>query len=72
MQAIKDQFDVLYEEGKNHGRVMAIALHPFIISAPFRMKYFLKALEYICKHKKVWLTTGGEIAAWYYENYLKS
>jgi len=70
MQAIKDQFDVLYEEGKNHGRVMAIALHPFIISAPFRMKYFAKALEYIRKRKNVWITTGGEIADWYYKNYL--
>jgi allantoinase len=70
MQAIKDQFDVLYEEGKTHGRVMAIALHPFIISAPFRMKYFVKALEYVCKKKNVWITTGGEIADWYYKNYM--
>src|SRR5437867_10935532 len=47
LQAIQDQFDVLYEEGKVNGRVMSIALHPFIISVPHRYKYFAQALEYI-------------------------
>jgi len=72
LQAIQDQFDVLYEEGKVNGRVMAIALHPFIISVPHRHKYFAKALEYICRHKEVWLATGSEIANWYYDHYLNS
>lgn len=72
MQAIKDQFDVLYEEGKANGKVMAIAVHPFIISVPFRHKYFVQALEYIARQKEVWLTTGGEIAKWYYDNYYPS
>ncbi len=36
------------------------------------MKYFAKALEYIAKRKKVWITTGGEIADWYYKNYLEA
>jgi allantoinase len=72
MQAIKDQFDVLYEEGKTNGRVMAIAVHPFIINVPYRHKYFVQALEYIARQKDVWLTTGGEIANWYYKNYYKA
>ena len=72
LQAIKDQFDVLYEEGKTNGRVMAIALHPFIISVPYRHKYFAEALEYICRHREVWLATGSEIANWYYDHYLNS
>ncbi len=72
LQAIKDQFDVLYEEGKTNSRVMAIALHPFIISVPYRHKYFVEALEYICRHKEVWLATGSEIANWYYDHYLNS
>jgi allantoinase len=69
MRAIMDQFDVLYEEGKDSGRVMAIAVHPFIVNVPFRHKYFVKALEYIARQKDVWLTTGGEIADWYYQHY---
>jgi hypothetical protein len=26
-------------------------------------------LEYIAGQKEVWLTTGGEIAQWYYDHY---
>lgn len=70
-QAIKDQFDVLYEEGKEPGnaKVMAIALHPFLTGLPFRSKYLDNALEYITDHEDVWVTTGDEIAEHYIENY---
>jgi allantoinase len=61
-----DQFDVLYEEGAQSARVMALALHPFVISQPFRQKYLNKILEYIAGHPHVWLTTSDEIAEWYY------
>ena len=33
----KDQFDRLYEEGAESGRVMCIALHPFLIGQPHRI-----------------------------------
>lgn len=68
-QLICDQFDVLYEEGERSGRVMALALHPFLTGHPFRARWFDKALSYITGHDRVWLTTGGEIARWYYEHY---
>jgi allantoinase len=68
-QAICDQFDVLYAEGAGSGRVMSIALHPYIIAQPYRVKYLERALQYITRHKDVWLTTGGEIADWYYQHY---
>ena len=64
-QIVVDQFDQLYEEGATSGRVMCLALHPFIIGQPFRHKYLVKALEYICSHDGVWKTTGDEIAHWY-------
>lgn len=70
-EAIKDQFDRLYEEGTESGnaKVCAIALHPFITGRPFRAKYFDEALEYIVSHDDVWLATGSDIADHYYENY---
>jgi peroxiredoxin len=58
---ICDAFDVLYEEGERTGRVMGIALHPFLIGAPHRIKYLDKALSYISSHQKVWFATGHEI-----------
>jgi peptidoglycan/xylan/chitin deacetylase (PgdA/CDA1 family) len=66
---IRDQFDTLYEEGAESGRMMALPLHPFIIGLPFRIKYLDKTLEYICSHTGVWLATGSEIAEWYYQHY---
>jgi peptidoglycan/xylan/chitin deacetylase (PgdA/CDA1 family) len=68
-QAIQDCFDVLYEEGKVTGKVMAIALHPFLSGVPHRQKYLEMALDYVTKHDQVWFATGGEIADWYYTNY---
>lgn len=62
---VVDQFDRLYQEGKDSGRVMALSLHPFIINQPFRQKYLEKALAYITSHSDVWLTTSDEIAAHY-------
>lgn len=67
-QMTMDQFDVLYEEGARGGRVMCLALHPFIINQPFRQKYLDKALAYIAGHDAVWLTTSDEIADWYLAN----
>ena len=64
---ICDQFDVLYKEGAKSGRVMAIALHPYLIGVPHRIGAFDAALKYICKHKKVWKATGSEIARHYLE-----
>lgn len=58
---IRDTFDVLYEEGEKAGRVMGIALHPFLTGAPHRIRYLDRALSYIAEHDKVWFATGSEI-----------
>lgn len=71
-QMVCDQFDTLYAEGSESGRVMAIPLHPFITGLPFRIKYLDRALKYIVEHDDVWRATGREIAAWYYQNYYKA
>jgi peptidoglycan/xylan/chitin deacetylase (PgdA/CDA1 family) len=62
---IVDQFDTMYEEGSNQYRVMAIALHPYIVGHPFRAKHLERALAYIKARDAVWLTTGSAIADWY-------
>ena len=66
-QRIKDQFDVLYEEGEEKGnaKVMALSLHPMMMGQPHRSKYLDRALNYITDHDNVWITTGSEIANWY-------
>jgi hypothetical protein len=58
-------FDVLYREGAESGRVMSIALHPYISGVPHRIGALDAALEYICRHPGVWRATGSEIAEHY-------
>jgi len=62
---IRDQFDQLYKDSAESGRVMALCLHPFVSNQPFRQKYLEEALQYIAGHQSVWLTTSDEIAAHY-------
>lgn len=64
-QRICDTFDVLYAEGERSGRVMGIALHPFLIGAPHRIRHLDRALQHIAAHDKVWFATGSEIIAAY-------
>jgi peptidoglycan/xylan/chitin deacetylase (PgdA/CDA1 family) len=59
--AIRRQFDTLYAEGAQSGRVMAICLHPYIIGVPHRIAGLDSALSYIRAHDGVWFTTGEEI-----------
>jgi peptidoglycan/xylan/chitin deacetylase (PgdA/CDA1 family) len=68
-QILKAHFDQLYEEGAENGQVMCIPLHPFLIGQPHRIGNFAEVLEYITGHDKVWVTTGREIAQWYYEHH---
>ncbi|MEV4124788.1 polysaccharide deacetylase family protein [Nocardia sp. NPDC049707] len=65
VQIVKDQLDRLYEESADSGRVMALALHPFVIGQAFRIKYLEQALAYVANHPGIWLTTSDEIADHY-------
>jgi len=62
---IRDEFDTLYAEGEVHGRVMNIAVHPFIMGQPHRIEALAEALEYILGHDGVWCATGAQIVDWY-------
>jgi peptidoglycan/xylan/chitin deacetylase (PgdA/CDA1 family) len=62
LQMVKDQYDVLRADAEHSGRVMALALHPFVIGQPFRAKYLDLALEYLAAQPDIWLTTSDEIA----------
>ena len=62
---IRDYFDTVYEEGAEQGRVMCIALHPYWVGQPHRIRAFRRAMEYILSHPGVWLTTAGEITDWF-------
>ncbi len=68
-QLMVDQFEQLYEESAESGRVMAVAIHPFVIGQPFRAKYLARALDTILSRHDIWTPTTDEIADFYYEHY---
>jgi allantoinase len=60
-----DQFGQLYEDSRDSARVMALVVHPYIMGAPHRLKYYRKALKYIRKQSDVLFWTGEQILEWY-------
>ena len=60
-----DQFDQLYADSKDSARVMALVVHPYIMGAPHRLRYYRKALEHIVKRRDVVVWTGEQILDWY-------
>ena len=64
-----EHFDTLYNESEKGARMISLAVHPFLTGRPPRIEWLDKSLKYITSHKGVWLTTGGEIADLYRQNY---
>jgi hypothetical protein len=63
-----DQFERLYEEGRERAKVMAIAVHPYISGVPHRTKYFERVLEALKSKPGVLFWTGEQILRWYEES----
>jgi len=57
---IVDNFDEMLAQSKGQSLVMGIALHPYIVGQPYRLKHLRRALRHIAQ-KRVWLTTPGKI-----------
>jgi allantoinase len=58
---IVDNFDEMLEQSKAQPLVMGIALHPYIVGQPYRLRHLRRALKHIKKARRVWLTTPGTI-----------
>ncbi|OBA92129.1 polysaccharide deacetylase [Mycolicibacterium fortuitum] len=63
VQMVIDQYEQLRADSATSGRVLALALHPFVIGQPFRRKYLEQVLKYLAAQPDAWLTTTDEIAA---------
>ena len=64
---IIDNFDEMREQSQHQPLVMGIALHPYIVGQPFRLRHLRRALRHIVQQRDdIWLTTSGAIAEYIY------
>jgi peptidoglycan/xylan/chitin deacetylase (PgdA/CDA1 family) len=68
-EAAKASFDVLYEEGSTHPKMMSVGLHCRIIGKPSRAHGLDQFLKYASAKEGVWFPRRLEIARWWKENY---
>ena len=66
---LKDSFDALYKEGKTSPKMMSVGLHCRLIGRPGRIQSLRKFLEYVLKHKDVWICKRIDIAKYWMKNY---
>lgn len=61
---IIDTFDEMLEQAAVDPLVMGIALHPYIVGQPARLRHLRRALTHITiQRDTIWLTKAGDIAA---------
>jgi peptidoglycan/xylan/chitin deacetylase (PgdA/CDA1 family) len=59
---IRDAFDLLYEEGAEHPKMMSVGLHPRLIGHPARAMGLKRLLDYVQERQDVWITRRIDIA----------
>ncbi len=63
-QLLIDQFDEMLDQSAAQPLVLGIALHPYIIGQPYRLRHLRRALEHMASARdagRIWMTTPGAI-----------
>jgi len=59
---IIDNFDEMLEQSVAQPLVMGIAVHPYLVGQPYRLRHLRRAFRHICDHRaRIWLTRAGDI-----------
>lgn len=65
-ELIIDHFEEMLQQARRQPLVMGVALHPYLVGQPHRLRHLRVALEHITKARDaghIWLTTPGAICA---------
>jgi allantoinase len=66
---MKDSFDVMYDEGTKHPKLMNVGLHVRISGRPGRTKAVERFLEYVSKKEEVWVARRIDVANWWIKQF---
>ena len=66
---LRDAFDVLYEEGASHPKLMSVGLHCRIVGRPGRARGLERFIEHARSRADVWFARRGDIARWWLANH---
>jgi putative urate catabolism protein len=66
---LRDSFDVLYDEGADHPKMMSVGLHCRLAGRPGRFAALRRFLDYIQSHERVWVCQRVEIARHWREHF---
>jgi allantoinase len=63
---IIDNFEEMLPDARQVPLVMGIALHPYIVGQPYRLRHLRRALNHIrAQSSRIWITRAGDIARSY-------
>jgi peptidoglycan/xylan/chitin deacetylase (PgdA/CDA1 family) len=65
-QMIIDQTDEMLDQARTQPLVMGIALHPYLVGQPYRLRHLRRALAHVAAARdrgEAWITTPGAICA---------
>lgn len=66
---VVDTFEEMLVQSEKQPLVMGIALHPYLVGQPYRLRHLRRALAHIADRRdKIWLTTPGAIADYIINN----
>jgi peptidoglycan/xylan/chitin deacetylase (PgdA/CDA1 family) len=68
-QYLKDSFDQMYAEGREHPKMMNVGLHVRISGRAGRTVAVDRFLKYVKAKPKVWIARRADIAKWWLANY---
>jgi allantoinase len=61
-EMIIDNFDEMLEQSTAQPLVCGIALHPYLVGQPYRLRHLRRALNHLQRHREqIWLCHAGEI-----------
>ena len=66
---LKRGFDMLWQEGETHPRMMSIGLHPRLIGQASRIHALREFIDYALSKEKVWFARRIDIAEWWHAHH---